>query len=93
MGRSHVHAAWEVENRGDFLIPATPHHLFSSLNHLPPNSVPLEAGSQARPKLGAGRERLGSPRLRVTSGVSILMFHFPRSLVRRAHGTRTMGRR
>lgn len=53
-----MHAAWEVENGGDFLLLPPLIILFSSQKHLPLSSVPpgsRRAGSQARPELGGER--------------------------------------
>ncbi|EAW80896.1 hCG2028538 [Homo sapiens] len=78
--RNCVHAAWEVENGGDFLsLP--PLILFPSLKHLPLSSVPQR-----------GREwvEVGQPQARGLPGCRFpptSMLHFRRSLGRQAHGT------
>lgn len=70
---------------------------FPGLKHLPLCSVPprgRRAGSQARQKPGgAGQGEVGQPQAKehVWCFLPTLMFHFPRLLMRRAHGTRRNG--
>lgn len=79
--------------------PAAPRHFFfAPLKHLPPSSVPREAGGQVgkQGQSWSGRGRQGEvaqPQVkdRLWCFLPTLVFHFPRSQGRQAHGTRTGG--
>lgn len=93
MGRNHVHAAWEVENRGDFLsLPPLIVLLF-----LLQAQFPQEAGGQEAMQSqswGSGWGEVAEPQARgppLWCLLPTLKFHFPRLSVRQAHGTRLDG--